>query len=84
MYLKESIEKKKKLASEQSMMKTITQTAIRTTKAVIMVAREVENTTIQQIPRVRGPVLKQPTLNWKAPDKYHKFNNFEIEVRYLF
>ena len=31
-----------------------------------------------------GPTLQQPMLDWKAPDKYHKSCNFEMEVRTIF
>ena len=40
--------------------------------------------TTHPTPRVSGPVLKQPTFDWKMPDEYHELNNFEIEVRNFF
>ena len=30
------------------------------------------------------PMQKQPTFDWKAPDKYNKLCNFEIEVKMYF
>ena len=31
-----------------------------------------------------GPVLKQPTLDWKAPENLNELHNFEIKVRNIF
>ena len=31
-----------------------------------------------------SPTLKQPTFNWKTPDKYHELCNFKSEVKSFF
>ena len=40
--------------------------------------------TTQPTPRPSGPILKQPTFDSMAPDKYYELNSFEIEVRNIF
>ena len=70
----------KKMAFQQSMMQAISHAAIEATKEAIMAARETEKPVVnarivQQTPRVSGPILKKPTCDLKAPDKYHKLNN---------
>ena len=52
----------------------IRQEAIKATKVAIMLAREALNhgRTVQKTPRASVPILKQPTFNWKALDKYHE------------
>ena len=35
-------------------------------------------------PRLGAPIIKQPTFNWKAEDKYNEFTNFRLEVNYIF
>ena len=37
--------------------------------------------TAQLTPRTSGTILKQPTISWKAQDKYNKLHNSEIEVK---
>ena len=31
--------------------------------------------------RMSGTIVRQPTFDWKAPDKYHILYSIEIEVR---
>ena len=35
-------------------------------------------------PRLGGPMLKQPTFNLQAEDKYNEFKNFRLEVNNIF
>ena len=30
--------------------------------------------------KMSGPIMQQPTFNWKAEDKYEELQNFEPEV----
>ena len=51
------------------------QTTIQAAKAAIMMVREAENPIngarpVHTMPRSGNPVLRQPTLDWKAADKY--------------
>ena len=32
-------------------------------------------------PRISWPIMKQPTFDWSAKDKYAKIRNFKLEVR---
>ena len=63
--------------------------AIKAVKAAIMAIRGVENTVnnarpMHTMPRLIGPVLKQPTFAWKATDKYKELCNFELDVKNTF
>ena len=29
-------------------------------------------------PRLGGPIMKQPTINWEAEDKYNELRNFRL------
>ena len=35
-------------------------------------------------PRLDRPIMKQPTLNWVAEDKYYELKNFKLEVNSIF
>ena len=35
-------------------------------------------------PRLGGPIMKQPTFNWKAKDKYNELKNVRQEVNNIF
>ena len=35
-------------------------------------------------PRLGGPIIKQPTFNWEAEDKYSELKNFRLEVNNIF
>ena len=53
------------------MMQAITQTAIQAAKAAKIAVSEADNSVntarpVQVMPRMGGPVLKQPTFDWKA------------------
>ena len=79
----------KEMASDQTMMQDITQTAVEATKAAILVVRETESTseyigTTQPKPRISGPLWKQLTFECKTPDQYNKLCIFEIVVRNIF
>ena len=83
------IKKQEIMAFEQSLTQTIMQAAMEATKAVLMVVREAETLAgnarpIQKVPRMGGPALKQPTFDWKIPDKYHELCNFKIEIKNIF
>ena len=41
------------------------------------------NTTIQN-PKYVDPMMKQPTFNWKAQDKYSELKNVRLEVNNVF
>ena len=32
-------------------------------------------------PRMSGPIMKQPTFDWSAKDKFAKLRNFKLEVK---
>ena len=71
------------------MMWAISQAVMKAAQVVIMAVREAEipaNTTRPALamPKTGGPVLKQPTFDWKAIDKYIELCNFEIEVKTSF
>ena len=77
------------MATEQSMTQMIMQAAIKGTKSVIMVVREADNLVnnakpIQAMPRSSSPVLRQPTFDWKASNKYQELCSFEIETKNIF
>ena len=62
------------MASEQSMVQAITQTAIIGAREVVMAVREAEITIdntilIQKVLRMVDPNLKQPMFYWKMLDK---------------
>ena len=72
---KQSQKKQSQMVSKQNMTQAMMQAAIEDTKGPIMAIRETEipvNTKGQALilPIASGPVLKQPTINWKSPDKY--------------
>ena len=31
-------------------------------------------------PKIGGPMMKQPTFNWEAEDKYNEFKNSRLEL----
>ena len=71
------------------MTQAINQGAIKATKAVIMVASEmntlVKNTRqIHVAPRSNGLILHQPTFHWKTKDKHQGLYKFEIEVENIY
>ena len=35
-------------------------------------------------PGLGRPLMKQPTFNWKAEDKYNELKNFRLEVNNIF
>ena len=54
-----------------------------------MVVARAENSTRHERtqnagPRIGRPMMKQPTFNWKAKDKYNELKNFSLEVNYVF
>ena len=34
-------------------------------------------------PRLGGPMMKEPTFNWEAEDKYNELKNFRLEVNHI-
>ena len=72
------------------MQTAITQAAIQAATVAVKVLKEqdigpttgtnVANTEEAHRPRHGRPALRQPTFNWKAPDKYAELLNFEMEV----
>ena len=62
------------------------QAVIKAAKAAIIVVREVEapaNTTrlAPVMLKAGGPVVRQPTFDWRSLDRYIELCNFEIEVK---
>ena len=65
------------MEAEQSMTQAIIQTRIESAKAAIMAVREVDNlvnnaSPVHTAPRSGGPMLKQPTFDWKVAGKYQE------------
>ena len=70
------------MAAEQNMTQTLTQTAIKAAKTVIIAVRESE--ILVSYDRQIQTTLKRPTFDWKAIGKYQELCNFEIEVKNTF
>ena len=51
-----------------------TRAAIQTMATAVMARQENPGT------KMSGPILKQPTFNWKAEDKHEELQNFKLEV----
>ena len=71
------------MAAEQTLTQAVMQIAIEVAKAAIMSVREADNLfnnarPIHSTPRLGGSVLRQPTFDWEAIDKYHDLCIFEI------
>ena len=71
------------------MTHVLMQAVIDARNGVVMTVREAVsqgNTTRpgETMPKPVGSVLKQPTFNWKPPDKYKELCNFEIYVKNIF
>ena len=47
---------------------------------VVAGAETIQNTG----PRLGRPMMKQPTFNWEAEDKYNELKIFRLEVNYIF
>ena len=63
------------------MLQVIAQAVVEAAKAAILVVRETgspnEHIRItQSASKMIGPALKQPTVDWKAPDEYNVRNMF--------
>ena len=50
-------------------------------KAVAEAEKQTQRTPNAAGPKLGSPTLKQPTFNWKAPDKYTERKAFILEVR---
>ena len=84
--IRPSQKKQDRMALGKRMTQAKTQTVIETAKAAIKAVRvtDIPVNTTRPAPAVTkrgGPVLKQPTSNWKYPVKYLELCNFEIEVK---
>ena len=71
------------MVTEWSMTQAIKQAAIQATKVAIMAHRKAVRP-IQVSMRICGPTLNQPTIDLKAPNKYHDQCSLEIEVKIIF
>ena len=80
------------MATEQTNIReAIVQTVAEAVRVAVkvMVATRVENCTrhegTQDVgPKISGPIIKQPTFNWEAEDKYSELKSFRLEVNNVF
>ena len=70
------------MASEPVMSEAITRVVAKTTRVVLQTMAEAqEQRTLNALgPKLGSPALKQPSFNWKAPDKYTELKTFKLEV----
>ena len=68
---------------EEIMSEVITKAVTEATSIVIQTMAEFQAQIVPNTagPKLGGPTLKQPNLNWEAPDKYTKWKVFILEVR---
>ena len=69
------------MASEQINQNKFTVQAIAEATRVTIQTMTTASIARQENPGTKksGPILKQPTFNWKAEDKYEELQNFELE-----
>ena len=77
------------MTAEQSITQAIMQALIDTAKAANVAIRKSENLVNNARPvhaaaRSDGPVLRQPTFDWKVTNIYQEVCNFEIDIRNIF
>ena len=73
--------KQKKMASEQiSQTEFITQAVVEAARVAIQ-TMAMASTTRQDNTglKMSGSIMKQPTFNWNAKDKYEDLQNFKLE-----
>ena len=63
--------------AEQMMSEVITRAMVEATRVVLQMMAEAQAQRTQNAtgPKLGGPTLKQPTFNWKAPDRYTELKN---------
>ena len=70
------------MASEQMMSKAITRAVAEATRVALQTMSEAQAERAENTagPKLGSPMMKQPTFNWEAPDKYSKLKTFRLEV----
>ena len=68
------------MTSEQMISKAITREVVEATRVPLQTMAEVqvERTQNAAQPQLDGPTMKQPTFDWKAPDKYSELKTFGL------
>ena len=63
--------------AEQIMNKVITKAVAEATRKVMQTMAEIQTQRIPNAagPKLGSPTLKQPTFDWKAPDKYMEWKH---------
>ena len=71
---------KHSMASEQMMSEAITRAVVEATRVALqtIVEARVERTQNAAGPKLGSPTMKQPTFNWKVPDKYSEIKDIQV------
>ena len=74
------------MASEQTNTnETIVHAEVEATRAAIQATAVARAERTQNVePRLGRPMMKQPTFNWEAENKYNELKNFRLEVNNIF
>ena len=74
------------MASEQTNAnEAIRQAVVEATRAAIQVIAAARTERTQNVgPRLGGPVMKQPSFNWEAKDKYNKLKKYQARGKQYF
>ena len=72
-----------KMVNEQSIVNEVIAQAVHEAARLTMQAMVTAGTegTQKKGPWLGRPVMKQPTLNWEAEDKYNELKNFRLEEK---